>query len=206
MSATVHLRAAGSEDINDIARIINDPPEPPMAKLLGQERATKLGTLLVKSGAYPTLENTTLAEVDGRVAGVLACGAAEGPALMRELLPLAPRLLLLLGPVTPRAIYGFWLRGRLMFDIPPDAFVVSELYVDEKLRNRGIGGRLLQHANVLALEAKESRMWVETGVTNPARRLYERHGYRAVEEKTSIAYQRLTDSPGRVLMTKELSS
>jgi ribosomal protein S18 acetylase RimI-like enzyme len=47
-------------------------------------------------------------------------------------------------------------------------------------------------------------MCIETGVTNPARRLYERHGFRVIETKTDARYERLTRSPGRILMTKDI--
>jgi ribosomal protein S18 acetylase RimI-like enzyme len=202
----VQLRPARPEDIDDIARIINDPPEPPLAAMFGQKRATRFGTLMVKSGAYPSLPHTTVAVLDGRVVGVLSCGGGTGvgPSI-REFLRVLPRLAMILGPAIPRAIYGFWLRGRLSFVRDRDAFEVTELYVDATMRNRGIGGSLLERAEVLARAARAPRMSIETGVTNPARRLYERHGYRAVEEKTSVAYERLTDSPGRVMMMKELS-
>jgi len=45
-------------------------------------------------------------------------------------------------------------------------------------------------------------MCIETGITNPARRLYERHGYVVVATKTDPRYERLTGSPGRIQMTK----
>jgi len=45
-------------------------------------------------------------------------------------------------------------------------------------------------------------MCIETGITNPARRLYERHGYTVISTKTDASYERLTSSPGRILMTK----
>jgi hypothetical protein len=47
-------------------------------------------------------------------------------------------------------------------------------------------------------------MCLETGSANPARRLYERHGFEVVETKLDSGYERLTGSPGRILMVKEL--
>jgi ribosomal protein S18 acetylase RimI-like enzyme len=205
LSQRVELRAAVSEDIDDIARIINYPPEPPLAKLLGSRRASRIGELLVKSGAYPSLSHTTVAVVDGAVAGVLECGSDSSISPSAgEFLPLLPRMLIILGPVTPRGVYGFWLRGRLQFETLGDDFPISELYVDEALRNRGIGGRLLEHADELAHRSGSARMSLETGITNPARRLYERHGFRVISERVSVAYDRVTGSPGRILMTKDI--
>jgi len=47
-------------------------------------------------------------------------------------------------------------------------------------------------------------MSLTTHTSNPARRLYERHGYRVVETRTDPAYERYTGIEGRVLMVKEL--
>jgi GNAT superfamily N-acetyltransferase len=200
----VVLRAATEADLRDIVRIKYQPPEPPLATLLGEERAARIGEILVFSGDEIPLLYATLALVGTSAAGLLVCGvdAAARP-VASAFLPLLPRIIRILGPAAPRAVYGFWLRGKLAFDPVPGAFVVDELYVREDLRNRGIGGRLLHHADDLALRANAPRMTVETGITNPARRLYERHGYNAVAEKMSIAYQRVTGSPGRVLMVKD---
>ncbi len=44
-----------------------------------------------------------------------------------------------------------------------------------------------------------------TTTTNPARRLYERHGYRVVETRADAAYERYTGIAGRYLMVKELT-
>jgi ribosomal protein S18 acetylase RimI-like enzyme len=205
LTERVVLRPATEGDLPDIVRIKYCPPEPPFARLLGEERATRLGELLVLRGGEINVRAGTIAVVDGASAGLLVCGSelTVGPDV-GGLLPLLRSLLRILGIVTPRAVYGLWLRNRLQFKPVPDAFSVTELYVDENMRNRGIGGRLLRHADELALREGAPRMSIETGITNPARRLYERHGYTAIAEKASVAYERVTDSPGRVLMVKEL--
>jgi GNAT superfamily N-acetyltransferase len=119
-------------------------------------------------------------------------------------LPLLPQIIPALGTALPRAVRGLWLQRRVEFAPFPDAFAVVELYVDEAVRGRGIGGRLLDHANEVARAGGWQRMCIETGVANPARRLYERHGYRVVETKLDSGYEKLTGSPGRILMVKEL--
>ncbi len=78
-------------------------------------------------------------------------------------------------------------------------------YVDERLRNRGIGGALLRYAEELARRSGAPCLSLETGITNPARRLYERSGYRIVGTKTDAVYEHLTGSPGRIVMVKELT-
>jgi ribosomal protein S18 acetylase RimI-like enzyme len=199
------IRAATPADLADIARIMNYPPEPPMATLLGSGRSSRLGELFALNGASITLAHTTVAVVDGAVAGVLECGIQYGAGLTTgRLLRLLPRVIFILGPVTPRALYGTWLRQKVQFAPQPDAYVVGELYVDEALRNRGIGGRLLRYAEDLARACGSSRMCLETGITNPALRLYERHGYKVVATKRDAGYERMTGSPGRVLMSKDI--
>ena len=201
----VEMRPATAADLPDISRIMNYPPEPPMAMLLGSKRARRLGELFVLSGASIALESTTVAILDGAVVGVLDCGSQYGVRLTAgRLLRMLPQMLFILGLVTPRALHGMWLRQRLQFDAQPDAFAISELYVDEALRNRGIGGRLLRHADELARRQRASRICLETGITNPALRLYERHGYTVLAKKTSTGYKRMTGSPGRVLMSKDI--
>ena len=200
----VEIRPATPADLSAISRIMNYPPEPPMATILGAERASRLRDIFVRAGISLKLDHSVVAVLDGAVAGVMECGGRSGPSTgASSYLRLLPRILLVLGPVTPRAVRGFWLRRRLQFEPIPDAFAIGELYVDEAMRNRGIGGRLLSHADDLA-HGKWSRMCIETGITNPARRLYERHGFEVIETKTDARYERLTGSPGRILMTKDV--
>jgi ribosomal protein S18 acetylase RimI-like enzyme len=203
----VVLRPATAADLGAISRVMNHPPEPPSATLLGSRRASRVGDLLVSAGVSISLPHTTVAVLGGRVVGVMDCGSQYGVrASAASFIRLLPRMLFVLGPAVPRALYGMVLRQRLQFDPVAGAFAIAELYVDEVLRNRGIGGVLLRHGEELARRVGTPRMCLETGVTNPARRLYERNGYRVVATKTDTRYERMTGSPGRVLMTKELAA
>jgi ribosomal protein S18 acetylase RimI-like enzyme len=47
-------------------------------------------------------------------------------------------------------------------------------------------------------------MSLTTHTANPARRLYERHGFWVVETRTDTDYERYTGIEGRFLMVKEL--
>lgn len=47
-------------------------------------------------------------------------------------------------------------------------------------------------------------MALTTTTANPARRLYERHGYRVVETRTDTVYERYTGIQGRHRMVKDL--
>jgi len=205
LTDVVQLRPAGEVDLPDISRIMNYPPEPPTATLLGAVRASRFGDLLVRSGASVALERTTVATLNAAVVGMMDCGSQYAVRLtFPRVLRLLPRAVVVLGPALPRGLYGMWLRQRVQFESMPDAFPVAELYVDDRLRNRGIGGRLLRHAEDLARRSGSPRMCLETGITNPARRLYERHGYRVIATKVSAQYERMTGSPGRILMVNDL--
>jgi hypothetical protein len=107
LAERVALRAATPVDFGDISRIMNYTPEPPMATLLGSDRASRLGELLVRNGASIVLARTTVATLDGAVAGVLGLREPVGVRLTAGLiLRLIPRALFILGPVTPRAVHG----------------------------------------------------------------------------------------------------
>jgi len=207
LSEQIVLRAATAADLSDISRIMNHPPEPPMSALLGHERASRLGDLLVRAGVTISLSSTTVAVVGDSVVGVMDCGSQYGlrptPASVLRLLP---RALLIIGLRNlPRALRGMLLRQRVQFASVAGAYSIAELYVDERLRNRGIGGALLRYAEEEARRCSAQRMCVETGIENPARRLYERNGYHVVTTKADAQYERVMGSPGRVLMLKELS-
>jgi ribosomal protein S18 acetylase RimI-like enzyme len=86
----------------------------------------------------------------------------------------------------------------------PGAYRVRELHVDPGHRGRGIGGALLDYAEAEARKAGYTQMALTTTTVNPARRLYERHGFRVVETKTDPVYERYTGIEGRHRMVKDL--
>ena len=67
------------------------------------------------------------------------------------------------------------------------------------------GGAALRFAEKEARRDGHSAMSLITTIVNPARRLYERQGFRVVETRTDPDYERYTGIPGRVLMVKELA-
>lgn len=58
-------------------------------------------------------------------------------------------------------------------------WLLNDLFVDDGMRGRGVGSVLLARAREHALETGACELMLETAVDNPARRLYERHGYRS---------------------------
>jgi len=95
-------------------------------------------------------------------------------------------------------------RARVQTGPPPGCYYIGELDVDPRYRNRGIGGALLDYVEDEARRGGYRLMSLTTTTSNPARRLYERHGFRVVETKTDPEYERYTSIQGRVLMAKEL--
>jgi ribosomal protein S18 acetylase RimI-like enzyme len=96
--------------------------------------------------------------------------------------------------------------ARLRVELPaPEGLHLVELQVSPDHRNRGIGALLLGHVDDYALEQKAEHISLTTATDNPARRLYERSGYRVAAQKTNARYRRITGSDGRILMVKTIS-
>ena len=73
-------------------------------------------------------------------------------------------------------------------------------------RNRGIGAFLLGEVDAYAIGERAAHVSLTTATDNPARRLYERNGYRVVGERTNARYEQITGSAGRVLMVKSFGT
>jgi ribosomal protein S18 acetylase RimI-like enzyme len=120
-----------------------------------------------------------------------------------------PRLLLLVlrtfGVGVISVLGRYRARLRVQPPTPEGAYHIAELQVDDAYRNKGIGGELLDYAETDARGRKVRQMSLHTTTINPARHLYERHGFRVVETKTDPSYERYTGIAGRHLMVKELS-
>ncbi len=148
-------------------------------------------------------EVTTVAEADGFVLGVLQAGEQESS------IKITPGLALLALRVSGTlGIIGLVRRMRAMDRVKPapipGAYRVRELHVDPRYRSRGIGGALLDYAEAEARAGGYTQMALTTTTVNPARRLYERHGYHVVETRTDPVYERYTGIKGRHRMVKQL--
>lgn len=95
-------------------------------------------------------------------------------------------------------------RSRVQTPVPPDAFYISEIHVDPSERGAGIGSTLLDAAVARAEQLGRTLVSLTTTIDNPARRLYERHGFVVVDEKRDAAYEAISGSPGRVRMDRHL--
>ena len=56
-------------------------------------------------------------------------------------------------------------------------YILNDLYVSEAARGQGVGEALLEHAKQFAISEGAKGLTLETDVTNPAQKLYERLGW-----------------------------
>ncbi len=154
-------------------------------------------------GSRQGWQHTVLAELEGEPVGVLQAGV--NPVGVKITPRLALMALRILGPVGVfKLLPRLRARGRLDIEAPDGSYHVAEVHVDARLRGRGIGGAMLEYAEEEARKRGCRRMSLTTNTTNPARRLYERHGYRIQQTHTDPDYEHYTGIEGRVLMVKEL--
>lgn len=199
------FRRATPEDTERIAEIMfGEPGREAIGLTLDRERAREISKAIVRLPGSPQgWQNTVLAELDGGPVGVLQAGV--NPVGLTITPRLALTALRIFGPLAIfRVLRRLRARGRLDMKAPEGSYHIAEVHVDPHLRNRGIGGAMLGYAEKEARKQGCRQMSLVTTTENPARRLYERHGYRVVEKRTNPAYQRYTGIEGRVMMVKEL--
>lgn len=200
------FRKATPADTERIAEIMFEEPGPEAAALAGgEERAREISKAMVRLPNSPQgWQHTVLAEIDGRPVGLLQGGL--NPLGTKVTSALALAALRIYGPIDViRLLLRLRARRRLNMQEPEGAYSVAELHVDPRYRNRGIGGAMLRYAEEQARQANRSLMSLTTHTSNPARRLYERHGYRVVQTRTDADYERYTGVQGRIMMVKELA-
>lgn len=199
------IRTATAADTPRIVNLIARPAGQEAIAIAGcEEAALKMAVrvALIPDGPQ-SWRHSTVAELDGNVVGLIQSGTGE------EAFRVTPGLVLdvlrIFG-VGVASVYGrYRARLRVNPDIPKGTYYIAELHVDPDYGNRGIGGALLDYAEHEARERALPKMSLMTTTNNPARRLYERKGFRVVETKTDRLYERYTGIAGRHLMVKELS-
>lgn len=199
------IRPARETDVDRIAQLLYGDPSPEALAVAGSpDRARRFGLGLVHMARTPMgWPCCDVAEKDGLVVGVVQHND-EGKDLV-----LTPGVLLLwlrtFGPVAfLRGLPVVLARRRVSFAAPPAALWFTQLKVDARFRNQGIGAALFRHVEEGARFRGLALMALVTAIDSPARRLYERLGYRVVETRTNRSFEHRTGIPGRVLMTKEL--
>lgn len=88
---------------------------------------------------------------------------------------------------------------------PEGALIISEIHVQQKYRGQGLGSIMMTRAEEQARGGGYKLMALHTRTNNPARRLYERCGYKAAGEATDPEFERLTGVAGNVLYVKRLN-
>ena len=199
------VRKATAADTERIAELLSgDPGQEAVAVAGCYEAARKFGMALVRLPDSPQgWQHSVVAELEGEVAGIMQGGVDEiDYGLTPSLAWLAFRVF---GVGFVSVLGRYRVLQRVGIPHPRDSYYIGEINVAAELRNRGIGGALLDHATAEAKRLGCAQMSLNTTITNPAQHLYERHGFRIVETRTDPEYERMTGIPGRVLMIKELT-
>ena len=85
----------------------------------------------------------------------------------------------------------------------PDHWYVNVLAVYPEYRGKGLGSQLLEHADSLGRDANSSGMAIIVASGNQgARRLYDRHGYRFLDQRQATPYPGGPSKQAWVLMAK----
>lgn len=92
-----------------------------------------------------------------------------------------------------------WPRQLVEIPMPPGPKLV-ELQTHPSRRGTGVGTALLHH---VIDDVGDRPLSLTTRSDNPARHLYERHGFTVRAEKTHRAFERRTGSKGRILMVRD---
>jgi ribosomal protein S18 acetylase RimI-like enzyme len=204
----VEIRTALPEEEDHALALVYTPPGPEATGLVGREDwAIAFGQGLQRLGEYRSPgDELVVATCEGAPVGVLIArpGRAKGVHWTRIPLLLATGIRI----IPLRELPGFLRRGllrmRIDLPVPEDSLYISEVHVTPPFQGRGIGAALLAHAEGLARKAQLPQLSLTTLATNPARRLYERMGYRVTAESNVPGYEELTGATGRVLMEKPL--
>ncbi len=202
----IAFRPARHDETDRIAEIMfGEPPQEAVRVCESTERARRFCYMQVKT---PELglgwDRTVLALLEGEPVTVLQAGTQLGA------MSITPRLvwqtIRILGlPRTIRSLPYISAQRRVNAPAPEGSYHIAELHTHPDRRNRGLGRAALEYAEEQARKECAPSMSLVTTVINPARHLYERQGFRVVETRTDVEYERMTGIPGRNLMVKELS-
>jgi ribosomal protein S18 acetylase RimI-like enzyme len=168
----------------------------------GSERRARrmIDAIYAKPGHTASWEISHVAEIDGRVVGLMAIFAAtEGDRLARRFLAFSfRRMPLWRWPLVMRHLRA----SAAVIPTPPsDSLYVDALAVTPDMRRQGIASELLRCADVLAIERGCTGVALDTGLQNTAARaLYERHGFeeRDIRRAPDARVARAVGGPGFV--------
>jgi ribosomal protein S18 acetylase RimI-like enzyme len=205
----VVLRPACRGDLPRIAELIHSDPGPEAIALLGgAANARRCGLALARRDPLNKRGlSTVVVECSGQIVAVLQCSSGrDDVARLRSISRQLFVIIATLGPVRGlRALRRMRARARVALPPPRDSLHIKSIDVAKAFRNRGIGASLLQWAYDKAVSEGRERVSLNATLSNPARHLYERSGFKTVRAAIDGEYWRLTGIPGRILMEKTTS-
>jgi ribosomal protein S18 acetylase RimI-like enzyme len=195
------VRRAEPRDFPEAARLLHRSAADMYDRFAGgRERAVALlERSLAQPGNASSADVVWVAEVDGRLAAAMAAFPVE------EALPRSRAfmgLALRAAPPWrwPRALYLFWVGGRVALTPPTPAFYVDALASDPQLRRRGAARALLAEAERQARRRGLPAVALDTTVGNDAARaLYASAGFEEVAQRPPAR-----GLPGFVALVKRL--
>ena len=200
------IRLATADDVSRIIELVNSDTGDETVALLGSvELAGAYRQKLIEHEGIPNPERVTaVAEVDGRVVGVIQYrfGDRGQHGRFAHVRILAS----LIGPIgvlrrAPRLVA----RMRAQIPIPPDSFYITLVQVEPAYQRDGIATCMLEWINAEAKRLGAHRVRLTTTLTNPAIKLYARCGYSITTTAAPPSYARRLHVGGRVLMERSPS-
>jgi ribosomal protein S18 acetylase RimI-like enzyme len=197
------LRDAAAGDAGRVAEIQHRVPGSELVGLFGSaDRARRFGLRqTTRRGVVDERRPVIVACRDERVVGFAQWSIGDvdrtGPRDVLDALAVVGVRGLLRFPRKLKA------RSRVHTPVPPNALYLAEIHVDPGERGAGVGGALLDAVIARAERLGRPLVSLTTTIDNPARRLYERHGFVVIDEKRDAEYEAISGSPGRVRMDRD---
>jgi ribosomal protein S18 acetylase RimI-like enzyme len=189
----VDIRPARSNDVDSmIGVMLTEPGVEQVAFMPSIDGAKRFFSVLWSAH----LADFIVADDGGTVVGFAWC--SEHDVSLGEGARAAVSAWGMLGPV--RLAARGWPRQLVETSLAAGTKLI-ELQAHPQRRGSGIGTALLTRI----IDANGDRsLSLSTRSDNPARRLYERHGFVVTREKRHRAYERRTGSPGRITMVRSV--
>lgn len=201
-SAAIELRQAQESDAESLARLWATVFPDKFGPVLGQNAERVLCDWFRLSRRH--LPTTTLAEIEGRLAGfiVLETAGAPAPDDGRWLWHALQLHYGLLGAL--RGLLLMWLIDQQHRPGPAEVYI-EMLGVDPAHQGQGLAHRLLCHAEAVAQQQQARQLSLSVVIDNaPALHLYHKLGFSITGQHLSRPLRWVTGHAGVYLMVKEL--